>query len=224
MQLDNWCVYYNYYYKGLNTNQVSIYFPTLLSFFQKKSEIKQIASSCSHTVILLKNGSLWASGRANRCGQSHYSRDGYYKSFVAIQYYYPIDWICSASYINMYQLNDGTYQFFGEMNSGTINQILKSQPLQLFDSFPFPIKKSIYTSQDVLYILTRNNDLYSHEDVFTTVLHKSFSPQKIGKWKLKMDHVYDIQDNGDYLILIVCDSFFVYPISTSFVDIRFLFH
>ena len=171
--------------------------PALVEFFNDKSPIQDIQAGSSHSIVLLQDGSLYAMGVKQRCGQEP-NHNGHFYSPVLVSIGVPVKSICCSYLCTIFQTIKNKYYAFGDVYNQKYpicGKKISLTPERIDDVFPqgIQVKKMVATS-NTLFLLTYTNDLY----VVGQNRHSEIGANKIcEKWTHFKSNILDIQ-TGPY--------------------------
>lgn len=202
--------------KGVNSKQEIISVPTKVDFFDDKPSIQDVKAGWHYAVVLLENGSLYAMGSKDGCGQG-VSKDHFYSPvLVSIGNANKIASISCTSFITAVQTFNSEYYAFGHHRSDAPEVYFK--PHSISFTFPKGIRvKKLVSTDNAVFLLNHENEIY-------VCGHGRYGEMGIknnlpNHWTLCKENTIDIQTGSFNSFFFTLTSFLIYEPQMKFTDI-----
>ncbi len=183
-----------YFEQGINKKDETITTPTQVVFFVGKSAIQDVQAGAFHSIVLLADGSLYAMGKKECCGQASATANFY--SPVPVSVGTKIASICCSSFCTIVQTVNDEWYAFGDTSTQPQPAYGKEVSLtasRIDDVFPKGIKiKKLVATSNAFFLLSYKNDLYVVGNGGNGEMGMK-NGESIYKWTLCKNNVADVQ-------------------------------
>lgn len=221
--------------------------PMQIEFFNNKPPIRDIKAGCTHAVVLLQDGSLYAMGERGTCGRVWGKCHFHYYEPTRVPIGTPILSICTCSgACTIVQSINNEYYAFGNAERQTLpayGKHIQTIPERIDNVFPvyqslenlttlpntdhtflpnqIQVKKLV-SSLTSFFLLMSNNDLYvvgkgSHGEMGIA------NCGKLEKWTFCKSNIADVQASPFNSFIFVYQSFLFYEHQMKYTDVFICF-